>query len=235
MSSPDDWPRIAPAAFDDTHRLIPGEYTEDAEHALADLAGSDQELLALVQLAAATNARLQAQAEHHPGGLDRGDVVFDVPYSKIVNAAFAYPGQGARFHRPDGRGAWYCALDLDTCLAEVVYHRVRHLAETGLTDEDDIAYRLFRADVHGQDFAWLDDDNPATRECLDPDSYAAGQELGSRMLTRAAAGIIYPSVRRPAGTNIAVLVPAIVANVRREALYQLTIQGGTLTTVNRVG
>lgn len=231
MTASDGWPRTAPVAYDDTHRLIPGRYTEDAEHALGDLAAHEVDREDLIVLAAATNPRLQAQEERHPGGLGRTDVVFGVPYSKIVNAAFAYPGEGARFHGPDGRGAWYCALDLETCLAEVAYHRVRHLAETGLADEDDVPYRLFLADVHGQDFAWLtDDDSAAARACLDPDSYVAGQRLGARLRSAQAGGVVYPAVRRPGGVNVAVLAPAVVANVRRAALYRLTFRAGRLAS-----
>lgn len=234
MSGPAQWPRTAPVAFDNTQRLIPGKYTEDAEHALADLSDSDDELTALIQLSAATNSRLQAQEEHHPGGLGREDVVFGVPFSKIVNAAFTYPGEGGRFHRRSGRGAWYCALDLDTCLAEVAYHRIRMLHETGRTDEADIPFRLFLADIHAQDFAWLDDAGQATRKCLDPTSYSAGQSLGTSLRAAAVGGVVYPSVRRSSGTNLAVLAPSIVANVRREALYLLTIERATLARAVRV-
>ena len=139
---------MAEVSCDDTHRLIPGRYTEQAEHALTALCDDDDGLTALVQLAAVTNSRLQAQEEHHPDGLGRTDMTFGLPFSQIVNAAFAYPGEGARFHPAHGRGAWYCALDLDTCLAEVAFHRIRHLEETGLSEEPDIPYRLFLADIH---------------------------------------------------------------------------------------
>jgi hypothetical protein len=131
---------------------------------------------------------LQAQEERHPQGLSRADMVFGVPYSKIINASFAYTGQGARFHSATSvRGAWYCALDLRTATAEVAYHRIRMLAEIGRDAEADIPYRQFVADVHAQDFAWLDDRSKRTRACLDPDSYAAGQALGEELRERDAA------------------------------------------------
>ncbi len=234
MTDADGWPRRAPIAFDNTARLIPGVYTESSEHSLAGLADDEEELEALVRLAAATNSRLQAQEEHHPAGLSRTDMVFGVPYSKIINGAFAYPGEGARFHGPDGRGAWYCAVDIDTSLEEVAYHRIRHLAETGLDAEEDIPYRLFRADIHGQDFFWLDDTSPATLECLDPDSYSAGQKLGLRIVSSSGGGVVYPSVRHPGGTCVAVLVAPLVGNVRLGDLYHLTIAHGALVSANIV-
>ena len=186
---------MAEVSCDDTHRLIPGRYTEQAEHALTALCDDDDGLTALVQLAAVTNSRLQAQEGHRPAGLGRTDMTVGLRFSQIVNAAFAYPGEGARFHPAHGRGAWYRALDLDTCLAEVAFHRIRHLEETGLSDEPDIPYRLFLADIHGQDFAHLDDDSPATRTCLDPHSYVYGEEIGSR-LSESATGASTGPTRR---------------------------------------
>ncbi|NQW73540.1 MAG: RES family NAD+ phosphorylase [Actinobacteria bacterium] len=234
MNHPAAWPRMAAVSYDDTHRLIPGQYTEQAEHALSALADDQGELDFLVQLAAVTNSRIQAQEERHPAGLSREDMTFGTLFSKIVNAAFAYPGEGARFHRAIGKGAWYCALDLDTSVAEVAHHRIRHLAETGLRDEVAVPYRLFLADIHGQDFAHLDDGSPATRACLDPDSHTAGQDLGARLATTTAGGVVYPSVRRPPGQCVAVLVAPLVSNVRREAPYHLTIADGRLAHVARM-
>lgn len=223
------WPRIAPVAVDDTSRLIPGQYASQPEHALADLAEDESGLEALIRLAGATNARLQAQEERHPTGLSRADMVFGVPYSKIINASFAYVGQGARFHSATAsRGAWYCALDVSTAIKEVAFHRVRMLAEIGRDGEADIPYRQFLADIHGQDFAWLDDRSKRTRACLDPDSYAAGQALGESM--RAMGGIVYPAVRDPGGTNVAVFQPSLVANVRYGELFHLTIEGRRLVS-----
>jgi len=232
VTTPAGWPRCAPIAFDSTTRLIPGKYTEGIDHSLAELADEDDELDALVQLAAATNPRLQAQEEHHPAGLSRADMVFAVPYSKIINGAFANPGEGARFHRPGGRGVWYCALGIDTNLAEVAHHRIRHLAETGLDAEEDIPYRLFLADIHGQDFYWLDDTSPATKECLDPHSYTAGQQLGSRIAGSSGGGVVYPSVRHSGGTCIAVLAAPIVGSVRQGVLYNLTVANGKLVSAS---
>jgi hypothetical protein len=211
--------------------LIPGRYAEDAEHALSDLADTDDELTDLIRLAGATNSRFQAQEERHPAGLGRTDVVFGVPFSKIINGAFAYGGQGARFHPPGSKGAWYCAIDINTCLAEVAYHRVVHLRETDVPDEADVPHRLFLADIRAQDFALLDDGSASSLECLDPDSYAASQRLGARLRADDRGGVRHPSVRRPGGTCLAVLQAPIVANVRREGVYSLTFQDFALTAV----
>ena len=44
-------------------------------------------------------------------------------------------------------------------------------------------------------------------------------------------GIIYPSVRRPSGTNLACFRPALVGNVRKGAAYRLTWQGSPEPTI----
>ena len=226
------WPRIAEAAFDNTRRLIPGRYDDHDESPLAALSDNDKDLRTLMQLSAATDSRLQAQAERHPAGLGRDDLVFGIPYSRIINAAFAYPGDGGRFHSPNSKGAWYCALDLETCVAEVVHKRVNHLAECGLNAESNISYRLFLADIHGQKFAWLDQDSSVDRACLDPFSHTSGQALGEQLTADHTSGIVYPSVRNPGGTCIAVLAAPVVANVRRAARYTFTIENGALVDLS---
>lgn len=228
MTSEPEWPTVGPASFDGTHRLIPGEYTEEGEHVLSLLSDSDRAREDLIRLAGATNARLQAQEETHPSGLSRTDMVFGVPYSRIVNGAFANPGLGARFHPQRGLGAWYCATEIDTCIAEVIHHRVKHLAETGLRSEADIPYREFLADVHAQDFLWLTDAHAQTQACLDPNSYTAGQQLASTYRPQGASGVVYPSVRHPSGTCLAVWVAPIVGNVRRHSLHSISIEDGRL-------
>lgn len=218
-------PLIAPVAIDNTSRLIPGPVVSDLDHALADLVDLPTDLDALTRLSALTNPRLLAQTERHPAGVNRSDLVFNVPFSKIVNGSFANPGQGARFHSADGAiGAWYCAVELQTAVAEVSYHRIAHLNESGLTEEPNVVYREFLADIHAQDFAYLINDNSKqARACLDPDSYVAGQELGTQLRLTGAGGVIYPSVRHTGGTNLAVLQAPIVSNVRQASLVQFSI------------
>jgi len=226
--SPAPWPAFGPVAYDDTRRLIPGRWAEDAESALSDLADTDDELTDLIRLSGATNSRLQAQEEQHPAGLGRTDLVFGVAFSKIINGAFSYGGQGARFHPRGPKGAWYCALDIDTCIEEVAHHRIVHLRETDTAHEADVPYRLFLADIHAQDFALLDDGHESSLECLDPDSYVAGQGLGVRLRAEGRGGVRYPSVRRRGGTCLAVLQAPIVSNVRREGTYLLTFKDFSL-------
>ena len=78
--------------------MILASYADVREPALSLLVDDEADLEAIVRLSAATNRRLMTQAGWAlPGGLTADELVYDAPYSKIVNAAFAYPGAGARF------------------------------------------------------------------------------------------------------------------------------------------
>jgi hypothetical protein len=68
-------------------------------------------------------------------------------------------------------------------------------------------------------------------KCLDPRSYIASQELANTLLELGSMGLIYPSVRRPGGINLACFRPALVGNVRRGQAYRLTWAGSPLPTV----
>ena len=61
--------------------------------------------------------------------------------------------------------------------------------------------------------------------CLDPASYIASQQLANTLLDAGSMGVIFPSVRRPGGTNLACFRPALVGNVRKAHAYRLTWAG----------
>lgn len=61
--------------------------------------------------------------------------------------------------------------------------------------------------------------------CLDPRSYVASQRLAGRLLEGGSIGVVYPSVRRSRGTNLACFRPAVVGNVRRGNSWNFTLVG----------
>jgi len=62
-------------------------------------------------------------------GIGVHELVFDVPYYRIVNAAFTHAHPfGGRFNDPE-RGAWYAAFEIRTAQAEVAFHKTVQLAE----------------------------------------------------------------------------------------------------------
>ena len=214
-------PPLAPLRQFDTCRLIPSRFADVEDSVLAPLADDEDELADLFALDNATNARLVAEYGGAPGiGVD--ELVFGVPGLRIINAAYTYARpEGSRFN--DGeRGAWYCAFDMATALAEVTFHKTVEYAEIGRFD-DSVSYQSMLADFSAtfHDLRGA----PVYADCLDPASYVASQALAQRLLAAGSMGVIFPSVRRPQGTNLACFRPALVGNARKGAAYRLTWQG----------
>ncbi|MFS2218413.1 RES family NAD+ phosphorylase [Telluria sp. Tellsp104] len=220
-------PRLTALRQFDTCRLIPSRFADLEDSVLAPLAVDDGMLRDLFDLDNATNDRLRGESGLLPGiGVD--ELVFGVPNFRIINAAYTYARpEGSRFN--DGeRGAWYCAFEVETALAEVAFHKTVEYQEIGRFD-DSVSYQALLADfsagfhdLRGAD-AWDD--------CLAADSYVASQALAAELLEAGSMGVIYPSVRRPEGTNLACFRPALVGNVRKGHAYRLTWAGSPLPAI----
>lgn len=214
----------------DTVRLIPSRFADAEDSVLAPLAENDAVLRDLFDLDNATNDRLRGESGLLPGiGMD--ELVFGVPNFRMINAAYTYARpEGSRFN--DGeRGAWYCAFEPETALAEVSFHKTVEYQEIGRFD-DSVSYQALLADFT----ATLHDlrANEAYADCLATDSYIASQRLAAELLEAGSMGIIYPSVRRPGGTNLACFRPALVGNVRKGRAYRLTWAGSPAPTVEPI-
>jgi RES domain-containing protein len=221
-------PRLTVLRQFDTCRLIPSRFADAEDSVLAPLAGDDDGVLRdLFDLDNATNDRLRGESGQLPGiGMD--ELVFGVPNFRMINAAYTYARpEGSRFN--DGeRGAWYCAFELETALAEICFHKAVEYQEIGRFD-DSVSYQCLLADFTAgfHDLRGL----APLRACLDPDSYLASQALAAELLDQGSMGVIYPSVRRPEGTNLACFRPALVGNVRKGLAYRLTWAGSPIPAI----
>lgn len=212
----------------DTCRLIPSRFAEREDSVLAPLADDLDHLRELFELDNATNFRLVAEFGGAPGiGID--ELVFGVPHFRMINAAFTYARpEGGRFNEAE-RGAWYCAFDMQSALAEVAFHKTVEYQEIGRFD-DSVSYQALLADFSAE----FHDLRPGAgaeaganpfSACLDPRSYIASQQLAASLLEAGSMGVIFPSVRRAGGTNLACFRPALVGNVRKGDSYRLSWQG----------
>jgi hypothetical protein len=213
----------------DTHRLIPSRYSDGGDSVLAEIVDNDGDLQAVFALDNATNDRLVAEAGLATGiGID--ELVFGLPYARIVNAAFCHPHPlGGRFNGPD-RGVWYAAFELATAQAEVAFHRWVALSEVGWT-EDEATWDDYLADFGGAFHDIRGDDRFA--DCVAPDSYVASQELADALLEAGSLGIVYTSARRKGGTCLACFGPALVGNVRKDATWLFRWEGKAVPTIVR--
>jgi RES domain-containing protein len=216
---------------EDTHRLIASAYAE--EPAIAPLYDDEAEKAILDRLEARTSNRLLGQ-EGELDEVDAGELVtesFGYGWS-FVNAAFSYTrAGGSRFNR-EGRGAWYAARSVETCLAEVGFHLTRELRNTGET-ENRTRYVQLIAHMLGPMASLMKSHGTP---CLDPDvavGYPAGQAFAAAIRARNLAGIVYPSVRHAGGTCLVALVPAAIRRVTRGQTFLLTWSGGSGPEVER--
>lgn len=214
-------PKLTALRQFDTCRLTPSRFADLEDSVLAPLADGDKPLRDLFDLENATNERLRGEAGLLPGiGVD--ELVFGVPNFRIINAAYTYARpEGSRFN--DGtRGAWYCAFEAETALAEVGFHKTVEYQEIKRFD-DSVTYQAMMADFNASFHDIRGIANFA--DCLDPQSYIASQALAAELLELGSMGVIYPSVRRPEGVNLACFRPALVGNVRKGPAYRLTWAG----------
>jgi RES domain-containing protein len=214
----------------DTCRLIPSRFADVEDSVLAPLAENNAVLRDLFDLDNATNDRLRGESGQLAGiGMD--ELVFGVPNFRMINAAYTYARpEGSRFN--DGeRGAWYCAFEIETALAEITFHKTVEYAEIDRFD-DSVSYQCLLADFTStfHDLRGVEAFNTA----LDPASYIASQQLAAELLEGGSMGIIYPSVRRAGGTNLACFRPALVGNVRKGQAYRLTWSGSPTPVVEHI-
>jgi len=222
-------PLTALRAFD-ACRLIPSRFADTNDSVLSPLAETNAELTALFEIDNATNDRLIAESGNSVGiGID--ELVFGVPHFHIINAAFSYARpEGSRFNNSE-RGAWYCALTHSAALAEVIFHKTVEYQEINYF-HDTVRYQEFLADFSAS-FHDLRNDG-RFQACLSPTTYIASQALAESLLQQQSLGIIYPSVRKKRGTNIACFRPALVGNVRKAKILQLRWSGGTTPSVETI-
>jgi RES domain-containing protein len=162
-------------------------------------------------------------------GIGVHELLFGVAHAQIVNAAFthAHPS-GGRFNGP-GRGAWYAAFELKTAEAEVAFHKSEELGEINWPETETFHFIDFLADFRAE----FQDLRGAgkNQDALDPTSYERSQELAASLLAAGSAGIVYPSVRRPAGTCIVCFRPALVNHVRKGQAVTMTFETATAPPV----
>lgn len=218
MAASKPFPKTSLVRRNDTHRFIASKHGESV---LGRIADSNRHLVDLFTLDNATNDRLLVEGGI-PSGIDSHELVFGIPYYRIVNASFTHAHPlGSRFNGPD-RGAWYCGFEIETSQAEVAYHKSVDLAEIGVF-EDDVTYDDYTADFSAQ----FHDARDVKRYAryLNPESYVASQKLAEELLAIGSLGIVYPSVRRSGGTCISCFRPALVMNVKKQLTYRFVWNG----------
>lgn len=213
---------LAREAFPSTIRLVASARLREA--VLAPLVDDQDDLDLLAEIESATSGRLIAE-ERGLGALSPDELVHGVPHARFINASFAYskPREPMRFN-PANRGAWYAALAIETCIAEVGHHLTLALADAGDFNAV-VEYGEMLASMSGV-FVDLREvtDHPALYP-VPATGYVAGNAVAALARAEGHNGIIYPSVRHAGGTCIAALWPNVVQSVVQGAMVRLTWSG----------
>ena len=191
-----------------THRLIASRWPTIGAF---DSVASPDDLETALLLETLTNDRVN-ETLARLGQLDRSEWVTGEPGATLVMAAFCHPAPGGGRFNTEVLGAWYCAPEIETAIAETVYHHTKRLAHSASGFRHVIQMRelISEVDAEVRDLRGLREQHP---ELYDPASYAASQPFGEALRRSGANGIVYGSVRRPAGTNLVVYRPSLLPPV----------------------
>ena len=190
------------------HRLVPSRFPPIG---VFDRVATPADAIAAMKLESLTNNRVRIAIERS-AILPDADWVIGVPGATLVMAAFLHAApEGGRFNGPQ-LGAWYAARDLQTAVRETIYHHTKRLAASALGFDATITMRELvtsldarLVDLRGRqvEFATL----------YHPDDYTASQQFGEARRQADDTGIIWDSVRRPAGECVVIYRPRVLLPV----------------------
>jgi hypothetical protein len=137
------------------------------------------------------------------------------PGASYVMASFTHINRrGSRFS--DGTfGVYYAAAELETAIAETVYHFGVFARDSGdPLRMEDMRVLVGTVEEEFEDVAALPE--PRRSQVLDPDDYAVSQVYGRTLRDDGAMGVVYPSVRRAAGSCVGAFRARAVGIPRQE-------------------
>ena len=196
---------VAPLHWETSYRIIPSRYPEVA---IFDAVADPADLETILILEAATNPRILDEAGELP--LVRPEDRISGPGTTPIMASFTH-AKPSRFS--DGRfGVYYASQDEETAIAETAYHRARFLRDAQFPSER-LDMRVYTATITGE----YEDlrKKRRTDPLYDPDAYAQSQAFAVK-LQRANVldGIVFRSVRRPAGECVAAFRPRLISHCK---------------------
>jgi RES domain len=189
------------------HRLIASRFPTVG---LYDDVASPEDLDVVFAIEALTNPRVRQEL----GQLSLVPPAERVvgPGATLIMAAFTHLNpSGSRFSEGTW-GVYYAADSLLTAVAEVSHHRAVFLARTA-EPAIDIDLRWIQADLLDK-LHDLRGQREAMPAVYDPLRYGASQDFARGLLEAGTHGIVYDSVRRPAGHCVALFKPKSLSNAR---------------------
>lgn len=151
------------------------------------------------------------------------------PGTTPIMAAFTHiGGEGTRFS--DGSyGVYYAALDLNTAIAETVYHREKFMARTH-EPPIDLTMRVYGADLDAE-LHNVRGQMEAMPEIYHRTDYTAAQALGKQIRSEGAWGIVYDSLRQTGGECVGIFRPKALSNCRQSKHLAYSWDGNRIAHV----
>ncbi len=187
-----------------THRLVASKHPTIG--VFDDLASDPGDLRAAFILEALTNDRLTGQRLHllPDAEIVRGPAGAG---ASLVMAAFLHADPaGGRF--TDGRlGGWYAAFEIETAIAETLYHNDRRLrlSAGGFPNRIQVRELIVHIKTDLVDLRGLREERPDLYRDTD---YSASQAFAAELRWPKSSppenGIVFDSVRREKGTNVCI-------------------------------
>lgn len=193
-----------------THRLIASRWPTIG---VFDTVASPEDLQDALLIESLTNDRI-TETLARLSRIDRREWVLDQPGATLVMAAFCHPAPGGGRFNTDALGAWYCAAEIETAIAETVYHHARRLAHSASGFRHTIQMRELICELNS-DFHDVRGPAATLPDLYDPDDYTASQAFGEALRRSESNGLLYDSVRRTRGRNIVVFRPSLLPPVRQ--------------------
>jgi len=208
-------------------RVIPSRFPAVG---LFERVASPEDFDALYALEAMTNDRIRDEVGEI--SLVPAEERLFGPGSTCIMAAFTHLNpQGSRFS--DGSyGVFYCARKRDTAIAETRYHSALFMEATSEPPMR-LQMRLYTMEAKGE-VADLREASHADPRIVDPDDYGHAQGIGRKLKSDGAHGILYPSVRHPAGECLAALRTGILKNCLHAAYLEYNWNGRGIDAVFEV-
>ncbi|MBW8369985.1 MAG: RES family NAD+ phosphorylase [Thiobacillus sp.] len=209
------------------YRVIPSRFPSVG---LFERVARPEDFDALYALEAMTNDRIREEVGEI--SLVPPDERLFGPGSTCIMAAFTHLNpQGSRFS--DGTyGVFYCARHRDTAIAETQYHSALFMEATHEPPMR-LQMRLYTVKAKGE-VADLREASHADPRIVDPGDYGHAQGIGRKLRSEGVQGLLYPSVRHPAGECLAAFRTGLLRNCLHAAYLEYNWNGRTIDAVFEV-
>jgi hypothetical protein len=204
-------------------RLVPSRFPPVG---LFDRVARPEDLDAVFAAEALTNDRLREEA---------GELRLVPPEERItgpgttpVMAAFTHLNpEGSRFADATF-GAYYAAREMETAIAERVFHSAIFLARTA-EPAGEVDLRSYVARIDAELVELRGYGRRRRNDLMDPDSYRDSQAFARARREEGAGGVVYDSVRRRDGQCVAIFRPRLVKDCTQGAHVCLVWNGRAVT------